>query len=356
MDALADLLFSGLTERPMWAGFLVALSHRLGSDAAGFILQSGEAFLPEAAVLTADTAHAAQHEALLASGALHAMPFDTPLQLSGISGAQRADWLALRIRLDEARSAWLTVPWNEQGAAGWRDVFDALLPLLQRVVRLYIMIGDSERRRRVSEHVLETSGVGIVLVDSMGQVLMANAIARSIMTESNIIAIDRGTLRAKRGNDNQLLQASIRDMAERQSPEADLSCHVSIALERDEQIHPLTLIIRPGPPYAPVTAPLRRSAVVILRDPAQRSVLATPDLIQLFALSRAEARLAGLLADGLSLEEAAAALGVTRNTARSQLQAVFAKTGTKRQGDLVRLLLSSTASMAQKRPDETYPA
>ena len=41
------------------------------------------------------------------------------------------------------------------------------------------------------------------------------------------------------------------------------------------------------------------------------------------------------------------ALGVSKHTIRSQLQAVFLKTGTNRQGELVRTLLNSAATLAR---------
>lgn len=59
-----------------------------------------------------------------------------------------------------------------------------------------------------------------------------------------------------------------------------------------------------------------------------------------FALTPAEARLAALLATGCSLEDAGDALGITRETARSRIKAIFQKTDTNRQGQLVALLAS----------------
>ena len=49
----------------------------------------------------------------------------------------------------------------------------------------------------------------------------------------------------------------------------------------------------------------------------------------------AEAKLAAKLALGSGIENAAASLGVSRETARTQLKAVFAKTNTRRQAELV---------------------
>lgn len=63
-----------------------------------------------------------------------------------------------------------------------------------------------------------------------------------------------------------------------------------------------------------------------------------PLLVNTFALTPAEARLASLMAEGVSLEQAAEEIGIARATARNQLKAVFAKTGAHRQSELVALL------------------
>lgn len=63
----------------------------------------------------------------------------------------------------------------------------------------------------------------------------------------------------------------------------------------------------------------------------------------LFGLSRSEARLAEAIAGGASLEEAARACGLTRETARTYSKRIFAKTGARGQADLVRLVLTRLA-------------
>ena len=57
-----------------------------------------------------------------------------------------------------------------------------------------------------------------------------------------------------------------------------------------------------------------------------------------FGLTAAEVRLAARLREGLTLKDAAADLGVSFNTVRNQLRAVFDKMGLNRQSDLVRAL------------------
>lgn len=57
-------------------------------------------------------------------------------------------------------------------------------------------------------------------------------------------------------------------------------------------------------------------------------------LADLFSCTPAEVRLAELIAHGLRPEDCAARLGVSINTVRSQLRALFSKTGTQRQAEL----------------------
>lgn len=62
----------------------------------------------------------------------------------------------------------------------------------------------------------------------------------------------------------------------------------------------------------------------------------------LFDLTPGEARLARALFSGLTLQQAAADFGLSEQTLRSRLKAVFSKTGTSRQTDLIRMLTGLT--------------
>ena len=79
-------------------------------------------------------------------------------------------------------------------------------------------------------------------------------------------------------------------------------------------------------------------ALVLVRDASGDGLGAQP-LTFRHGLTGAEARLAGDIADGLSLHEIAGRRRVTYQTARTQLRAVFAKTQTHRQAELVALVI-----------------
>ena len=63
----------------------------------------------------------------------------------------------------------------------------------------------------------------------------------------------------------------------------------------------------------------------------------------IFRLSPAQVRLSQHIVDGHDLTQAAALLGIQANTARTQVQRVFAKTGVRSQPALVRVLLCAGA-------------
>ena len=78
---------------------------------------------------------------------------------------------------------------------------------------------------------------------------------------------------------------------------------------------------------------------ILVVTPLGSSETLSGDLLNgLFDLSPAEIRAAQGLLAGKSIEDLATDLGLSRETIRSQVKAVLAKTGTSRQADLIALL------------------
>ena len=84
------------------------------------------------------------------------------------------------------------------------------------------------------------------------------------------------------------------------------------------------------------------TALVVLTNPVEPIHFSIAFVQQLFDMTPAEARVASLIGmEGRTLQEVADYSGVSINTVKSQLRSVFEKTGTKRQAELVRLLVSA---------------
>jgi DNA-binding CsgD family transcriptional regulator len=95
----------------------------------------------------------------------------------------------------------------------------------------------------------------------------------------------------------------------------------------------------------PVSAPMKNGAgdaraavMLLLIDRHGRADAAVGFVIQAFGLSPAESRLLPLLIKGQTPAEIAQTLDLKLPTVRSQLSAIFAKTGTTRQQELIKLL------------------
>jgi DNA-binding CsgD family transcriptional regulator len=82
-------------------------------------------------------------------------------------------------------------------------------------------------------------------------------------------------------------------------------------------------------------------------DPEREARPLAEVLRSLFGLTSAEADLARKLMTGMRIEEIAAERGVQLTTVRTQLRALFSKTDTNRQAELVRLLTRLTALGSQ---------
>jgi len=348
---LIDHLFSGLAERPVWQTFLQRLAERLGAKAAALII-SPPGRPPEEGAVLCPIGLQEQFTDLIGAPVLEGLPLAEP-RLLAIDNGRHASWdgsAALRLSLDQQHSVWLVVRPIEPGAdlaTDWHAVLTELTPFLVRIMRAYLVLAESERRRLIAEYALESSETGVILVDEDSSVMHINAVAAEIIADTQLLGINGGRLFARHPVDQQVLKQHVRTKAREQSATSRPDCYATMALSRHDHHLPVTAVIRPGPPYAPISAPLRRTAVIVLRDPARRNNLDAADLERLFGLTPAEARLARLLAEGISTEDAAVALGVSKHTIRSQLQAVFLKTGTNRQGELVRTLLNSAAALAR---------
>lgn len=91
------------------------------------------------------------------------------------------------------------------------------------------------------------------------------------------------------------------------------------------------------------------AGAIFIRDAKRKSQASHGIVRKRFDLTPAETALALALVDGQTLEEAAAALAISKHTARSHPRAIFPKTGVTRQATLVRTLLNSVPRWGEVR-------
>ena len=100
--------------------------------------------------------------------------------------------------------------------------------------------------------------------------------------------------------------------------------------------------------YHPVAVSRGHVALLTFYHPDSPPIV-DPDLLaSAFDLTPAECRVACHIAEGRTPKEIAGQTGVQHDTVRKQLQAIYQKTATNRQVDLIRLLLNLPAHPASK--------
>lgn len=179
-----------------------------------------------------------------------------------------------------------------------------------------------------------------VSVDWSGRCIALNAGAESLLGRDLFIA--GGRLRATDAGSDSQLQGFV---------------HAALQARSMAELPPAITIRRAGRMPVIVDAVTTSSAlsrggftlqrILLLTDLEHSSPTGAATLRQIFGFTQAEARLAEQLSAGLTLAQASERLGLSLETARTQLKTVFARTGTHRQADLVRLL--DRASLAVGR-------
>jgi DNA-binding CsgD family transcriptional regulator len=171
-----------------------------------------------------------------------------------------------------------------------------------------------------------------LVVDRMGCVLACNAEAERLFGDDIRVSNRRLFL-----HDPQA-RSALAELLDRMrtTPDTD-SLPADPIVVRRAGGHPVVIRVLPVP--AAARSPfLGARALLTLTEPRPQPGPEPRLLASLFGLTAAEARLASLMASGGSPEVAASRLGISRETARNQLKAVFLKTETHRQGELVALL------------------
>ncbi|TCP33634.1 response regulator transcription factor [Sphingomonas sp. BK235] len=227
-----------------------------------------------------------------------------------------------------------------------RDAAARLLPLLHPVFGLWAQRARALAQVRGLTDAVNNSDVGVLLVNTRGQLMFANAVAEALMEQNDGLRRSGTLLSASRLPDTLRLQAAL-DHVIGGSPirarnEVAPTAPV-MALARADR-RPLLVAI-----VASDTAPRGAedcAAIAYVFDPEQDLRRLIEPACKMYGLSPVETRLASLLADGTSLAEAAGAMHVREQTARSYLKQIFLKTDTNRQAELVWLMLKSAVRTA----------
>jgi DNA-binding CsgD family transcriptional regulator len=221
-----------------------------------------------------------------------------------------------------------------------------LVPHLTRAVELYRRFGGARHENLALAEVMNRLPLGVMLIDRDRRRVVGNRSADRLIALNDGFYISDAGLCATNPRDDGVLQGLLDD-AIAKTGDGSASDRV-MAVSRPSGKPAFPVIVSPLLEGDTGGAAEGAVACVLFGDPDEGQAI-TPEILRTtYRLTPAEADLVNLLAGGCCLEDAAKQRGVTLSTVRSQLKRVFAKTETKHQGGLVRLVLTGAATFEKE--------
>lgn len=217
-------------------------------------------------------------------------------------------------------------------------VYETLMPHLQRALMLYVQFTQTQSKVLGLESALDSFGHAVFGLDREGRVILSNRQAEAIAQAATAIRLDRGRLIAAFPEQNHRLQKCLSD-AVAVGARMGLSPGSSLLLYGKSRKDPLRITVTPLMSPLPGSS-IQLAALVFVSDPASRPQSRGAILTALYSLTPMETRVADLLLTGMEVREVANSLAISLETARFHTKRVLAKTGTPRQAELMRLMLS----------------
>jgi len=212
-----------------------------------------------------------------------------------------------------------------------------LVPHLTKALELNRALGMAGFAHMASNAMLDKIPVAVFLLYDSGRLLFANTRAEELLNNGHIVRVDSVTrkLLAFSSKDSPRLEKTIEKAKAQRQPQV-----LRIIAGLCGVAHIVTVL--------PLTSRMNKTLVPHVRTHGVAIVITTSsgqldlrleDIQAATDLTPAEARLAKALVSGATLAEYADASGLSINTARRHLSAAFSKTETKRQGELIALLI-----------------
>lgn len=219
-----------------------------------------------------------------------------------------------------------------------------IAPHVTRAFQLNRQYWDLQENQSSFTDLIDLLPNGFILIDEDGRVAHLNGAAERIVQGQNGLRVTGNQLRAWKPLESEHLAALIQ-VAVMTGRGTGTHSGGAITISRSENLLPLQVLVSPlRTDRAKVGAPGQRiCAVVMIGDPNDKAKMPEVFLQQLYGLTPSEARLTAELAEGNSMQEIAARHELSKETLRSQLRSVFDKTGTRRQAELIRRILTSPA-------------
>lgn len=214
----------------------------------------------------------------------------------------------------------------------------ALVPHLQQALRSQAHLQVLRRRTDDLGAIAHALRDAVIVVTGESRVEYTNDAAEDLLTSADGLRVRAGRLEAVAPSTQTTLRGSIHAAL---APANNDPSGSSLLCDRPSGRRPYVLEVLPVDPATTIGS--SRRAVVIVVDPEHESDTAPGLLRQHYGLTARETEIALMVLSGGGVKDIAEQMSLSHATVKTHLQHVFDKTGTRRQADLVRLLLGLRA-------------
>jgi DNA-binding CsgD family transcriptional regulator len=226
--------------------------------------------------------------------------------------------------------------------SGAKARLQLLVPHVRRAVSIGGVIDFHKAKESALSAALDRLTAAVLLVASDGRLVYVNAKAEAMLMSGEILRAPKGRVAAADPSVDRELRQAVTAAAR---GDADLGLKgIAITLaDRGDISHvahvlPLTSGDRRGMLD-------RKAAAAIFVHQTKKGVPAPLETVtKLYGLTAGEVRVLAAIAETTGVANMAAALGISQATVKTHLQRLFAKTGVRRQSELIKLLARHAAS------------
>lgn len=230
--------------------------------------------------------------------------------------------------------------------------FRTLLPHLSRALGVMYRLRGNDLRVSASHAALERLSSGVLLFAPSERVVFVNRVARRLLEQGDGLGLTDfpGQPRARLEVEDRLAGAELVEALRRtlRGDHTDIphfSRSLRIPRPSGKTAYSLQISALPTGNELGEGADAPR-AIAFLADALEPVQIDPEKLVNLYGLTPAEARLASALGAGDELSATALSLGIALNTAKTQLQAIYAKTHLDSRAKLNKLLLTLAEAKA----------
>ncbi len=222
---------------------------------------------------------------------------------------------------------------------------------IDRATHISFRLGLLQSTQQASEQIFNQSPFGIIFLTVDGKVVYINDVAQKITATNDGVLITDQKLHFLKKADAQMFGQLL---TQAQTKIADHSAKSTSLMNasRPSGKRPYAVSVSPLTASAHSFAKYHAAISVVIADPDRQVMPALEQLQALYQLTNAESKLAAELMNGMDLKAAAENIGIGYQTARTQLTAIFKKTDTNRQSDLVKLLFNALPFTKNEKPQQ----